>query len=72
MAKAGSKAHRVKVGLDADERKELEIARRYMAAREELVQELWRYDHMVGRRNLIIQRLQDLLTEEEKAWLRES
>jgi len=66
VARAGSKAHRVKRGLDEDERKELEIARRYMKARDELVSELWRFDRMLGVRNMIIQRLQDHLTPEEK------
>jgi hypothetical protein len=46
----------------------------WITRQNELVDLLWRYDYMIGVRNLIIQRLQEHLTPEERkalAWVRE-
>lgn len=68
MARAGAPSERNKRqrALDDDERKELEAARRYMRARDELVGELWELDAALGVRNKILQRLQAHLTDDDK------
>ena len=67
MARAGSKKHREKkpkwLGhrpLNPDE---------LLTRQNELVDTIWRQDKMLGIRNIILQRLQDSLTPEEKKLL---
>lgn len=60
MARAGSKKHRAREAPEAAK------ALRYMQARDELVSELWELDRALGVRNVILQRLAEHLTPQER------
>lgn len=66
MAKGGSRAYREKYKVTVRTPSSAYAVPALLKRQNELVAELWRYDKMIGTRNMILQKLRDHLTPEEK------